>query len=109
VGTASDYALEASLERKEINTRASIYRPGTRITLSGTNTNYTLRMMATYASGRSNNGWAYVISPVNATRKKVILMVHLMMVTSIERQLMINMRLSVFYTPKPEVKFSKYS
>jgi hypothetical protein len=58
----SDYALEASLERKKINTRASIYRPGTRITLSGTNTNYTLRMMATYASGRSNNGWAYVIS-----------------------------------------------
>jgi hypothetical protein len=50
------------LGTQEINTRASIYRPGTRITLSGTNTNYTLRMMATYASGRSNNGWAYVIS-----------------------------------------------
>jgi hypothetical protein len=49
VGTApSDYA-GGILGTQEINTRASIYRPGTRITLSGTNTNYTLRMMATYA------------------------------------------------------------
>jgi hypothetical protein len=63
VGTApSDYAFGGILGTQEINTRASIYRPGTRITMSGTNTNYTLRMMATYASGRSNNGWAYVVS-----------------------------------------------
>ena len=63
VGTApSDYAFGGILGTQEINTRASIYRPGTRITFSGTNTNYTLRMMATYASGRSNSGWAYVVS-----------------------------------------------
>lgn len=63
VGTAtSDYVFGGILGTQEINTRASIYRPGTRITFSGTNTNYTLRLMATYASGRSNSGWAYVLS-----------------------------------------------
>jgi hypothetical protein len=63
VGTApSDYAFGGILGTQEINTRASIYRPGARITFSGTNTNYTFRMMATYASGTSNSGWSYVVS-----------------------------------------------
>ncbi|KDN53915.1 TonB-dependent receptor [Flavobacterium seoulense] len=63
IGTApSDYTFGGILGTQHINTRASIYRSGTRITFSGTNTNYNWRMMATHASGMSNSGWAYVIS-----------------------------------------------
>jgi hypothetical protein len=43
VGTApSDYTFGGICGTQEINTRASIYRTGTRITVSGTNTNYTV-------------------------------------------------------------------
>ncbi|NDJ00025.1 TonB-dependent receptor [Flavobacterium sp. LaA7.5] len=59
---ASDYAFGSLLGTQEINTRASIFRPGTRISFSGTNTNYSWRTMATHASGMSTEGWAYVIS-----------------------------------------------
>ncbi|MBP6558356.1 MAG: TonB-dependent receptor, partial [Flavobacterium sp.] len=45
-----------------INTRASVYRPGTRISYLNTNTNYSSRIMATHASGMNKDGWAYVIS-----------------------------------------------
>ncbi|MBP4141248.1 carboxypeptidase-like regulatory domain-containing protein [Flavobacterium sp. P4023] len=63
LGTApSDYAFGGILGTQQINTRASIYRPGSRITFSGTNTNYSWRTMATYASGMYANGWAFVIS-----------------------------------------------
>jgi len=63
MGTApSDYTFGGALGTQEINTRASIYRPGARISFSGTNTNYNWRMMGTYASGMDKNGWAYVIS-----------------------------------------------
>ncbi|MEZ7498336.1 TonB-dependent receptor [Flavobacterium sp. Arc3] len=63
VGTApSDYTFGGILGTQEINTRASIYRPGTRITVSGTNTNYNWRMMGTFASGMSDSGWALVVS-----------------------------------------------
>ena len=58
----SDYTFGGALGTQEINTRASIYRPGTRITFSGTNTNYSWRTMATHASGMDKDGWAYVIS-----------------------------------------------
>ncbi len=58
----SDYTFGGILGTQEINTRASIYRPGTRISFSGTNTNYNWRAMATHVSGMNNNGWAYVIS-----------------------------------------------
>lgn len=58
----SDYTFGNILGTQEINTRASMYRRGTRISFSGTNTNYSWRMMATHASGLSNNGWAYVVS-----------------------------------------------
>lgn len=58
----SDYTFGGILGTQEINTRASIYRPGTRISFSGTNTNYSWRTMATHASGMNSNGWAYVIS-----------------------------------------------
>ena len=63
MGTApSDYTFGGILGTQEINTRASIYRPGTRISFSGTNTNYNWRTMATHASGMNKDGWAFVIS-----------------------------------------------
>jgi hypothetical protein len=63
IGTApSDYTFGGILGTQEINTRASIYRTGTRITVSGTNTNYSWRTMGTYASGMGSSGWALVVS-----------------------------------------------
>jgi hypothetical protein len=63
MGTApSDYTFGGILGTQEINTRASLYRPGSRISFSGTNTNYSWRAMGTHASGMNKNGWAYVIS-----------------------------------------------
>lgn len=58
----SDYTFGSILGTQEINTRASLYRPGARISFSGANTNYNWRAMATYASGLDANGWAYVVS-----------------------------------------------
>ncbi len=63
IGTApSDYTFGGILGTQEINTRASLYRAGSRLTLSGANTNFNWRLMATYASGLGNDGWAYAIS-----------------------------------------------
>ncbi|GEL10290.1 Outer membrane receptor proteins, mostly Fe transport [Flavobacterium glycines] len=63
IGTApSDYTFGGILGTQQINTRASVYRSGCRISFAGTNTNYNWRMMATYVSGMSNSGWAYVVS-----------------------------------------------
>jgi hypothetical protein len=64
LGTApSDYTFGGLLGTQEINTRASIYRPGTRITFSGSNnSNYNWRAMGTFASGMNKNGWAFIIS-----------------------------------------------
>jgi hypothetical protein len=58
----SDYTFGSALGTQEINTRASFYRPGTRISFSGTNTNYSWRTMGTHASGMNKDGWAYVVS-----------------------------------------------
>lgn len=58
----SDYTFGSILGSQEINTRASIYRKGSRISFSGTNTNYDWRAMATHASGMNTNGWAFVVS-----------------------------------------------
>ncbi|GAA4760657.1 MULTISPECIES: TonB-dependent receptor [Flavobacterium] len=58
----SDYTFGGILGTQEINTRASIYRPGSRISFSGTNTNYNWRMMGTHASGVNKDGWAFVVS-----------------------------------------------
>ena len=58
----SDYTFGGILGTQEINTRASIYRPGTRISFSGANTNYNWRAMFTHASAMTPDGWAYVIS-----------------------------------------------
>lgn len=58
----SDYTFGGILGTQEINTRASVYRKGSRISYAGTNTNYNWRAMATHASGMNKQGWAYVIS-----------------------------------------------
>jgi len=58
----SDYTFGGILGTQEINTRASIYRPGSRISFSGANTNYNWRAMATHASGMNTKGWAFVVS-----------------------------------------------
>ncbi|PKB16903.1 carboxypeptidase-like regulatory domain-containing protein [Flavobacterium sp. 5] len=58
----SDYVFGGILGTQQINTRASIYRPGTILSFSGTNTNYSWRTTGTYASGMNNKGWAFVIS-----------------------------------------------
>ena len=41
------------------NTRASMFVPGHKLTLSGTNRNYVLRGMYTFATGMSPSGWAF--------------------------------------------------
>lgn len=58
----SDYTFGGILGTQEINTRASSYRKGSRITFSGTRTNYNWRTMGTHASGMNKNGWAFVVS-----------------------------------------------
>jgi hypothetical protein len=58
----SDYTFGGIGGTQNISTRASIYRPGTRISLMNTNTNYSNRVMATHASGMNKKGWAYVVS-----------------------------------------------
>ena len=58
----SDYSFGGIGGTQYMTTRSSIYRPGTRISFLGTNTNYSYRAMATYASGMNKNGWAFVVS-----------------------------------------------
>ena len=58
----SDYTFGGILGTQEINTRASIYRKGTRLSYAGTQTNYNWRAMMTHASGMNKKGWAFVIS-----------------------------------------------
>ena len=58
----SDYTFGGILGTQEINTRASIYRKGSRVSFSGTNTNYTGRVMGTHVSGMNTKGWAFVVS-----------------------------------------------
>ncbi len=58
----SDYTFGGILGTQEINTRASIYRKGSRISFSGTNTNYSWRKMGTIASGMNSDGLAFVFS-----------------------------------------------
>ena len=60
--SASDYIFGGILGTQEINTRASFYRPGSRVSFGGANTNYSYRVMGTYASGLDQKGWAFVVS-----------------------------------------------
>jgi hypothetical protein len=58
----SDYTFGGILGTNEINTRASLARAGNRVSVAGTNTNYSGRLMGTIASGIRKDGWAYLIS-----------------------------------------------
>ncbi len=58
----SDYAFGGILGTQQINTRASIYKPGTILSFSGSNTSYNWRTMGTYASGMNSKDWAFVVS-----------------------------------------------
>lgn len=66
----SDYTFGGVLGTQEINTRASTYRPGSRISFSSTNTNYSFRTMGTHASGMNTNGWAFVVSAARRWAKE---------------------------------------
>ncbi|KIO51029.1 carboxypeptidase-like regulatory domain-containing protein [Flavobacterium hibernum] len=59
---ASNYTFGGILGTQQIFTRASMYRKGGQLTFSGSNTTYSWRGIATYASGMNTSGWAYAIS-----------------------------------------------
>lgn len=58
----SAYNFGGILGTTNIDTRASHYRRGGRVTYSSSNRSYTNRLMATYSSGLVDGGWAYTIS-----------------------------------------------
>ncbi|WP_053976373.1 carboxypeptidase regulatory-like domain-containing protein [Mangrovimonas xylaniphaga] len=58
----SNYTFGGILGTNNINTRASSYRRGGRVTYSSSNRSYTHRVMGTYASGLVKGDWAYAIS-----------------------------------------------
>lgn len=60
--SASDYTFGGILGTTNINTRASQYRKGGRVTISSSDRSYTSRVMATYSSGLLESGWAYTVS-----------------------------------------------
>ena len=59
--TPSAYNFGGILGSTNISTRASQYREGGRVTYSSSNRSYTNRLMASYASGLLESGWAYTI------------------------------------------------
>jgi len=59
---ASNYTFGGVLGTQQISTRASMYRKGTQLTFSGSNTTYNLRAIGTYVSGMNASGWAFAIS-----------------------------------------------
>ena len=58
----SSYNFGGLLGLTNINLRASNYRAGGRITYSSSNRSYTNRLMASYASGMLDGGWAYAFT-----------------------------------------------
>nr|WP_297309006.1 TonB-dependent receptor [uncultured Flavobacterium sp.] len=58
----SDYTFGGILGTQSINMRASAVRAGNRFSVSGANTNYSMRTMFTHGSGLNKNGWAYAVS-----------------------------------------------
>ncbi len=59
--TPSAYNFGGVLGTTNINTRASSYREGGRLTYSSSNRSYQNRLMASYASGLLEDGWAFTI------------------------------------------------
>ncbi|MGB1210288.1 MAG: carboxypeptidase regulatory-like domain-containing protein [Lacinutrix venerupis] len=57
----SAYTFGGVLGATNINTKASSYREGGRVTYSSSNRSYTNRLMASYSSGLMEDGWAYTI------------------------------------------------
>ncbi|WCO01527.1 TonB-dependent receptor [Psychroserpens ponticola] len=60
--TPSAYNFGGILGTSNINTRASKYRQGGRVTYSSSNRSYTNRLMTSYSSGLVEGGWAYSFS-----------------------------------------------
>ena len=60
--TPSNYAFGGVLGSTNINTRASEYSEGGRISYASSNRSYSHRLMATYTSGLLANGWAIAAS-----------------------------------------------
>lgn len=60
--TPSDYTFGGVLGATNINTRASEYRAGGRVSYASSNRSYVHRVMATYSSGLMDNGWAFTVS-----------------------------------------------
>ena len=60
--TPSDVTFGGLLGSKNMNTRALEQRPGTRISYSSSNRSYQHRIMATYSTGITKNGWAFTFS-----------------------------------------------
>lgn len=58
----SNFNFGGVLGTANINTRASQYRAGGRVTYSSSNRSYTNRLMVSYASGLLKNNWAYAFS-----------------------------------------------
>lgn len=58
----SNYNFGGVLGSTHINTRASQYRKGARVSYASSNRSYRHRVMATYSSGLLKDGWAYSIS-----------------------------------------------
>ena len=59
--TPSSFNFGGILGTLNINTRASNYRKGFRVTYSSSNRSYTNRIMASYSSGLVKGGWAYTL------------------------------------------------
>ncbi|WP_055434711.1 carboxypeptidase regulatory-like domain-containing protein [Lacinutrix algicola] len=57
----SAYDFGGVLGTTNINTKASSYREGGRVTYSSSNRSYTNRLMASYSSGLMEDGWAYTL------------------------------------------------
>lgn len=60
--TPSNYTFGGALGSTNINTRASEYSEGGRISYASSNRSYSHRLMATYTSGLLANGWAIAVS-----------------------------------------------
>lgn len=58
----SDYGVGGIGGTTNINTRPSQLRKGFRASIVNANNNYRFRVMLTYASGESDNGWSYALS-----------------------------------------------
>ncbi len=58
----ADFTGTGILGTQAMDMRASAIRSGTRLSISGANTNYNWRTMITHGSGLNKNGWAYAAS-----------------------------------------------